>query len=166
VGDDETLKHEAVLCANSCLSILKTVLSHTRCHSILLYDCLEAIEMCTATLKTEAVEGDANRDAGHLSRIAEETLRTVKKWLKQVLHDQVPCYTDSAKREELTVWTCFICSPITFTGSKFHENNKPNFSQFDASLLQESLHQNNLQFREELLPLTYPSLNIKAKTYV
>lgn len=107
MGDDETLNHEAVLCANSCLSILKTVLSHTRCDSILLYDCLEAIEMCTATLKTEAVEGDANRDVGHLSRIAEEALRLVKKWLKQALQNQVPCYNDYAKHEELTVWTCF-----------------------------------------------------------
>lgn len=114
MGDDETLNYEAVLCTNSCLSILKTVLSHTRCDSILLYDCLEAIEMCTATLKTEAVEGDANRDAGHLSRIADETIRMVKKWLKQVLRDQVPCYTDSSKREELTVWTCFILFPNNF----------------------------------------------------
>ena len=108
MGDDETPKHEAVLCANSCLKILKTVLSHVRHDSFLLYDCLEAIEMCTATLKTEAVQGDENRDAGHLGRIAEEALRVVKKWLKQVLQDQVPCYNDSSKHEELTVWTCFI----------------------------------------------------------
>jgi len=56
------------------------------------------------------------------------------------------------------------CSLVTFTGSKFHENNKSNFSQFDASLLQESLHLNDLQFLEETLPLTHPSLNVKAKT--
>ena len=103
MGDDKTVNHEAVLCANSCLSILKTVLSHGRCDSILVYDCLEAIEICTATLKTEAAEGDVNRDAGHLSRIADETLGVVKKWLKQVLHDKVPCYNDSSKHEELLV---------------------------------------------------------------
>ena len=108
MDDDETLDHEAILSANSCLSILKTVLSHVRCDSILLFDCLEAIEMCTATLKPRAVQGDAHRDAGHLSRIAEETLRALKKWLKQVLQDQVPCYNDSSKHEELMVWTCFI----------------------------------------------------------
>ena len=108
MGDDETPTHEAVLCANSCLSILKTVLSHVRRDTFLLHDCLEAIEMCTATLKPEAVQGDANRDAKHLDRIAEETLRVVKKWLKQVLWDQVPCYNDSSKHEELTVWTCFV----------------------------------------------------------
>lgn len=114
MGDDETLNHEAVLCANSCLSILKAVLSHPRCDSVLLYDCLEAIEICAAKLKTEAVEGEANRDAGHLSRIAEETIRVVRKWLKQVLEDKVPCYNDSSKREELTVWTCFILFSSNF----------------------------------------------------
>ena len=66
--------------------------------------------MCTATLKTEAIQGDANRDVGHLSRIAEEVLRVVKKWLKQVLTDRVPCYNDSAKHDELTVWTCVTLS--------------------------------------------------------
>lgn len=77
------------------------------CDSFLLYDCLEAIEKCTATLKTEAVQSDANRDAAHL-RIAEETIRVVKKWLKQVLGDQIPCYNDFSKREELTVWTSLV----------------------------------------------------------
>ena len=104
MSDDETPKHEAVLCANSCLSILKTVFSYVRRDSSLLYDCLEAIEMCTATLKPEAVQGDAR----HVSRIAEEALRVVKKWLKQLLSDRVPCYNDSSRHEELTVWTCFI----------------------------------------------------------
>ena len=61
--------------------------------------------MCTATLKTEALQGDANQDAGHLSRIAEGALRLVKKWLKQVLYDRVPCYNEVLKHEELTVWT-------------------------------------------------------------
>lgn len=115
MGDDESPKHEAVHCASSCLSILKTVLSHARRDSFLLYDGLDAIEMCTATLKPEAVQGDANRDSRNLSRIAEEALRVVKKWLKQVLHEQVPCYNDFSKNEELTVWTCFI-----FFSHNFH----------------------------------------------
>jgi len=72
-----------------------------------LYDCLEAIEMCTARLKTEAVQGDTKRDAGHL-RVADETIRVVKNWLKQVLYDRVPCYTDSSKHEELMVWSSLV----------------------------------------------------------
>lgn len=103
MGDDETVNHEAVLCSNSCLSILKTVLPHARCDSVLVCDCLEAIEICTATLKTEPAEDDSNRGARHLSRIAEETLGVVKKWLKQELRDKVPCYNDSSKHQELLV---------------------------------------------------------------
>ena len=136
MADDKTPNHEAVLCANSCLSILKRVPS--RRDSFVLYDCLEAIEMCTARLKTEAVQGDAKRDAGHL-RVAEETIRVVKNWLKQVLYDQVPCYNDSSKHEELMVW-----SSLVVTDSKFRENDKPNVSQFDTNLFQERLHLNDL----------------------
>lgn len=102
----ETPNHEALLCADSCLSILKTVLSHTMCDPMLLYDCLDAIEMCSATLKPETLQGDANQELAHWSRIVEEVLHVVKKWLKKVLQEKVPCYNDSAKHEELMVCIC------------------------------------------------------------
>lgn len=99
----ETPNHEALLCANCCLSILKTVLSQTIYDPTLLYDCLEAIEMCSTMFKTEAVEGDPNRELAKWSGIAEEVLHELKRWLRKVLQEKVPCYNVSVKHEELMV---------------------------------------------------------------
>jgi len=103
--DVTTSNQEALLCANSCLTVLKKVLFQLERGSTLFYDCLDAVEMCTAVLRTETDGNGRKCESPNSRKIAEDVIRLVKEWLKKALQDNIPCYSESAKHDELEVWT-------------------------------------------------------------
>ena len=100
--------HEALLCANSCLRILKAVLSYVRRDSTLVYDCLDAIEMCTAVLTTENDQNGMEHEVPNPITTVEDVLQLVKTWLKNALQHAIPCYNETVKHEELKVCICYF----------------------------------------------------------
>ena len=100
------LKQEAILCAKSCLQILKALVN-SRCEIQLLLDCLRSIgTYISEEGNTGVLEKEDKNCSKQTSKIVGESFEVVKKWLKKTLLSKLPCYLTSETDKELEVHAC------------------------------------------------------------
>ena len=111
-GDQATLKDEVLLCAKSCLEILRAV-SNSYSSFDLLLNCLHGIEACISSLdKTYVTAQDESKPVENKKLLVEESVEIVKKWLKKSLNSQISCYHIAETEIELEV--CFNFTKCCF----------------------------------------------------
>ena len=102
------LKQEAILCAKSCLQILKALVD-SRCKGQLLLDCLRSIGTCISEVdKTAVVEKEDKNSSEQTSKLVVESFEVVKKWLKKTFLGKFPLYFTSETEEELEVMQVYL----------------------------------------------------------
>lgn len=100
------LKQEAILCATSCLQILKALVNSRREIQLLL-DCLRSIGTCISEVdNTGVLEKEDKNSSKQTSKIVGESFEVVKEWLKKTLLSKLPCYVTSETEKELEVHAC------------------------------------------------------------
>ena len=102
------LKQEAILCAKSCLQILKALVN-SRCEIQLLLDCLRSIGRCISEVdNTGVLEKEDKNSSKQTSKIVGESFEVVKKWLKKKLLSKLPCCITNETEKELEVYACLL----------------------------------------------------------
>lgn len=102
--DHITFSQEALLCAISCLNILKAV--SCDCNFKLLCDCLRSIEVWISVLDNSTVpEQEEKRLTNKTKQMVPESFDVVKKWLQKsiFLCSKILCYSKDKTEEELKV---------------------------------------------------------------
>ena len=100
--DHITFSQEALLCAISCLNILKAVSSD--CNFKLLCDCLRSIEVWISVLDNSTVpEQEKKRLTDKMKQMVAESFDVVKRWLKKFLSSKIPSYSKDETEKELEV---------------------------------------------------------------
>lgn len=102
--DHITLNQEVVLCAISCLKILKAISSN--CNFKLLCHCLHSIEAWVSVLdKSTMLEQEEKRMSEKMKQMVVESFEVVKKWLKKnvFLSSKIPWYSKDETEKELEV---------------------------------------------------------------
>ena len=103
--DQAILRDEAVLCATSCLRILKAV-SNSYCNFPLVLECLHNIEACISLLDKRSIfEQDKRKTFEKMKQIVVESFQVATKWCKKYLNSKIPCYNVKEAENELKVCT-------------------------------------------------------------
>ena len=102
--DHITFSQEALLCAISCLNILKAVSFDSNFK--LLCDCLRSIEVWISVLDNSTVpEQEKKRLTDKMKQMVAESFVVVKRWLKKFvfLSSKIPSYSKDKTEKELEV---------------------------------------------------------------
>lgn len=103
------LTDEAILCATSCLRILKAV-SNSYCNFSLLLECLFNIETCVSWIeKIAMLEQEQRKPAWKkIEEMVVESFQIVNKWCKKYLNSRIPCYDIAEAERELQVCMLYV----------------------------------------------------------
>lgn len=107
--DHISFSQEALLCAISCLSILKAVSSDRSFK--LLCDCLRSIEVWVSVLDNSTVpEPEEKQLTDKMKQMVAESFEVVKKWLKEFvfLGSKIPWYSKDETEKELEVYILYF----------------------------------------------------------
>jgi len=117
--DDQAVwKQEAILCAISCLRILKAV-SSSRCKLQLLLDCLHSIETCISVLEnTSVLDQEGKQTSEEAKKVTLESFEAVKKWLKKALLSKIPFYVTAETEKELEVYMLGLFNSMILNSSQ------------------------------------------------
>lgn len=103
------LTDKAILCATSCLRILKAV-SNSYCNFPLLLECLFNIETCVSWIEKKAMLEQEKRKPAwkKIEEMVVESFQIVNKWCKKYLNSRIPCYDIAEAERELQVCMLYV----------------------------------------------------------